>query len=474
MHQTIFICLLFSPAFANLSGLWTSIPNGKDPLHDALRVDSTTVTCEDGGYLNLTSLDCSFTTATIILDSEGGVTFEDKSENSLSTSSKQGSYKSKSEDCDWVSKAPGAYWAGGFPPPFTPQCERIEWDDGTVWLSYDEIETVNLVSMSHLDVGYTGDISDTLNSYFTDFFPTAIRVQEEIDALRGKDGGDGNSDGEDNDQHDLHYVTHPWIVYLYINCEDLSELEADLITPVTCPTDDELTAFRAAVKRGTITWHAMPMNFQVEFMNKDIFNYALQLTHSLDDYFELPPKTVMSQRDVPGMTRGVVPELVKNGVSGITVGVNGGVCPPQVPNIFRWKVGEDSVVASWHPGGYPDEYACGGGGISGCNEKNAGPIARRDCTISGKSALCFQFRTDNTGPPTTPEEVLTGFTIAKTQFPSKNTKIIAGSLPDFFADAATNPDLPTVTGEIGDVWIPGIASDPLKASQTRRMQTAYR
>ena len=78
------------------------------------------------------------------------------------------------------------------------------------------------------------------------------------------------------------------------------------------------------------------------------------------------------------MTRGVVPLLRELGVNGITVGMNGGVCPPWVPMLFRWRVpsggdghggdGSAEVVAGWHPGGYPDEYACGSS-ILHCNEQ---------------------------------------------------------------------------------------------------------
>ena len=63
----------------------------------------------------------------------------------------------------------------------------------------------------------------------------------------------------------------------------------------------------------------------------------LRIYLTLDDIFKLPHKTTLSQRDVPGMTRGVVPLLQKRGVNGITVGVNGGVCPAQVPMLFRWQ-----------------------------------------------------------------------------------------------------------------------------------------
>ena len=437
---------------ATLDGLWTTIPSSDPPLHDALRITSTQVRCQHGGYLNLTSLPCTFAQASITLDQDQTVTLNNNT---------RGTFTAHSNNCSWTSAAPGNYWTGAsaFPPPFTPACSVIQFEnDGPRWIRLREINKVHVVSMSHLDVGYTGSIAFTLNSYFANFFPTAIRVQEELDQMV--------------ESHDFHYVTHPWLVYLYLHCDELTEMAPDLDVPIQCPNATSLVSFTKAVARGTITWHAGPMNMQVEWMTKEMLEFGVTLSHVLDDVFHLPHKTVLSQRDVPGMTRSVVPILTQHNITGITVGVNGGVCPAQVPMLFRWRApGGEEVVASWHPGGYPDEYSCGPKGMKHCNERLAGPLARRQCMMAGDEAFCFAFRTDNTGPPVDAEEVLAGFHVAQTQFPTST--IIAGSLDDFYATASKDTSLPVVTKEIGDVWIPGVSSDPWKASTTRRMQKAW-
>ena len=69
------------------------------------------------------------------------------------------------------------------------------------------------------------------------------------------------------------------------------------------------------------------------------------------------PRT-LSQRDVPGIPRSIIPILKDTGLEMISVGVNGGSSPPDVPRLFRWLdpgSGED-IIAMWHPLGY------------GCNE----------------------------------------------------------------------------------------------------------
>jgi hypothetical protein len=93
----------------------------------------------------------------------------------------------------------------------------------------------------------------------------------------------------------------------------------------------------------------------------------------------------MSQRDVPGITRAVIPLLSRAGVRALSVGVNTYSGPPHVPRIFKWvdRPSNTSLVAMWHPGGY-------------------GGITVSDCVIvDGFShALCPHFIGDNEGPPT--------------------------------------------------------------------------
>jgi hypothetical protein len=54
------------------------------------------------------------------------------------------------------------------------------------------------------------------------------------------------------------------------------------------------------------------------------------MTHALDDRLNKTRATVLSQRDVPGTTRSVIPRLRANGVQAISFGVNGFSSPPAV------------------------------------------------------------------------------------------------------------------------------------------------
>ena len=68
----------------------------------------------------------------------------------------------------------------------------------------------------------------------------------------------------------------------------------------------------------------------------DLFESGLHLTHELDTLFGLPNRTVLSLRDVPGLTRAAIPFLAKYGVKAVSVGVNTYSGPPAVARIFKW------------------------------------------------------------------------------------------------------------------------------------------
>jgi len=71
-----------------------------------------------------------------------------------------------------------------------------------------------------------------------------------------------------------------------------------------CPNATEKTKFIDAVHRGYITWHAGPMNLQVEMAHEPwLFEAGLDLSLQLDERFAIRRKfRVLSQRDVPGGT----------------------------------------------------------------------------------------------------------------------------------------------------------------------------
>jgi len=299
--------------------------------------------------------------------------------------------------------------------------------------------------MNHLDVGFDGIMPivgfgyNVVNKYFDIYYPAAIQVATQLKQLGGAP--------------QLIYTTHPWLVSLYLDCPSHTEWGSYL----HCPNETMLSAFKSAVQQGFIAWHAYPFNTEPEMYDGSLFSAGLSIGKGLSSSFGLSAPNTMSQRDVPGMTRSVIPLLVAQGIKAITIGVNGASAPPATPNPFVWKdpVSGASILGMMHPGGY------GGIGVADC------------VIVDGfEHALAPAFRSDNQGPPPL-AEVQSNWATLQQEFPNAN--IIASTWDTFTNLLATvSSQLPVIDGEMGDTWIHGCASDPLKVAQFRAlMQIRY-
>lgn len=315
----------------------------------------------------------------------------------------------------------------------------------------EDIKHVHLLFMNHLDVGYDGllpeelgFVNNVINKYFVEYFPRSINTSATLREL-----------GYYEKQI---YTTHPWLVRLYLHCPPNLVLSG---IKLQCPNETEKAKFIAAARRGDITWHAGPMNMYMETMDPMMVGFGVQLSIDLDKELGIKRKyRTLSQRDVPAMTQAVLPILTDLGIEAVSVGVNTVTAPPAVPPIFNWKFKNSSVIGIWHPGGYPDN--------PGPNPAKPYGLSRRDCaTFPGfDHALCFAFRTDNSGPPMDYEEVLGYYEIARSQFPGAD---VQSSSLEAFVEALMpyKSKLPVITKEFGDTWIQGSASDPRKVAEMR-------
>ena len=332
------------------------------------------------------------------------------------------------------------------------ECSDIVWKTQpvTLWTLLPTVKNVHVIFMNHLDVGYNGIpqvgfIANVLNTYFMEYFPRAVVIAEEVHSGSVKGG--------------FIYTTHPWLVMLYLDCPSNLVLSGVL---VQCPTAKQKLMFTKAIESGYIRWHAGPMNMQVELMNDVVLEAGLALSKTLDIMFN-STTTVLSQRDVPGLTQCAIPFFVKNGISAVSVGVNPSSSPPAVPNIFSWQYQGESIIGIWHAGGYPLN--------PGVSVDNPGGLSIQDILFVPNSddALAFAFRTDNSGPPMSVSEIESGFGILQAQFPNAN---VFASTFDRFIKTVNRASLPVVKGEIGDTWIQGIASDPYKMAAYRSIASA--
>jgi hypothetical protein len=298
------------------------------------------------------------------------------------------------------------------------------------------ITTVHVIQACHFDAGYADTTSNILNEWFHTYFPRALSLGLELDARGGAER--------------LHFLAQSWIVSLFLDCPPS-------IPGLVCPSPAEIANFTRAVKAGYVYWHAFPFNGEPELMSASMFDAALDLTFALDERFGLPHKKTLSQRDVPGMTRAVIPALSRAGVGAITIGVNPYSTPPMVPRAFVWRDAATgiSMPTMVHPNFY--------GGI----------LFDDAAFFPGLShAIVFDWRGDNAGPPLSVAEVVADFATIAANFPGAT--VVASTLDNF--TALLTPDilanLPVLETEVGDTWLHGASSDLYKSAANKRAVAA--
>lgn len=296
------------------------------------------------------------------------------------------------------------------------------------------VTTVHVVQSCHLDVGFAQTAPDIVNLWFGHHFPMAIAVAAEL--------------RQQNGTARLKFMAQSYLVSLYLDCP--------VGMGLNCPNASAVAEFKQAVLDGAIWWHAFPHNAELETMAPVLVEEGVKLSQSLQVLLGAQVSTTLSQRDVPGMTRSVVPILRKAGVNAINVGCNGASTPPKVPKIFRWldEPSNTSITAMVHPYGY------GGYDLNSV-------IAVPGCT----HALVTDWNGDNAGPYDS-ATYTQHFQEIQAQFP--NATIIASTWDDFTQQLVGLTDnLPVVTGEIGDTWMYGVPSEPRKVAQIRVINSAW-
>jgi len=276
------------------------------------------------------------------------------------------------------------------------------------------VKRVLIVFKCHLDVGFTQTQAQVMRKYFNEYYPAAMARALEMRAA-----------GSDR----YIWTTGSWLLYEYL----------DQATP------EQRKAMEVAIHAGDITWHALPFSWQTEMLDRSMIAGALGFSADLDARFG--HKTIGAKMtDVPGHSRGIIAPLAAAGVRMLDIGINAASVPPDVPDAFLWRDAEgNSLAMIYHRHDY-------------------GSVIR----IPGSDlAVSVEVRNDNSGPHTI-EEIRATYAKLRAQFPE--ARVEASTLSDIAA--AMEPyraQLPVFTGEIGDTWIYGIPSDPMKVARYREM-----
>ena len=323
------------------------------------------------------------------------------------------------------------------------------------------ITKVHVVFSNHVDVGYTdlvdsdgaerdlaaGVAPSVVAEYFSSYFPRAAAVGAALRAARNES---------------LQWMTQSWLVNLFLDCPAGLGLR--------CPNATQIAAVEAAIAAGDITWHAFPHNSQLSLASPALVRELVAHTHGLDDKLGRPRKRVLSQRDVPGLPRGVVPALTAAGVDAVSVGSNGRVLPPNVPPAFRWRdagaappggvpASGAELLVLWHPYGY------------GGSKSDGVAYSRSYTRLPGHPHLLYYaWKGDNEGPPSL-AEVEARFAEVRALFPAADVR--ASSLDAFVAGVPEDLLLPVVTADLEDTWIQGAAQAPATIKKHKALRRAF-
>jgi hypothetical protein len=265
----------------------------------------------------------------------------------------------------------------------------------------------------HFDAGFIDTQTAVVHRYFKEYFPRAIDLASQL-----------RQSGE------LRYVwtTGSWLLYEYL----------EQATP------EERTRIEKAISMGDIAWHALPFTWQTELMDGSMISGGIGLSQTLDRRFG-KSTTGAKMTDVPGHTRGLIAPLAAHGVKFLDIGVNDASTPAEVPPLFLWKDPAGPALVVMYHHGY-------------------GSVVR---VPDSDLAIAIVVRDDNSGPHTL-EEIHQTYSALTGQFP--NAQIIPTNLSEI-ANAVEphRGSLPVLTSEIGDTWIHGVASDPLKLARYREV-----
>jgi Domain of unknown function (DUF5054) len=277
-----------------------------------------------------------------------------------------------------------------------------------------DVKRVLVMFKCHLDVGFTDTQAGVTRKYFDVYYPEAMKR-----AAQMRDSGADR----------YMWTTGSWLLYEYL--EQAST--------------DARKRMEQAVSAGDIAWHALPFSWQTEVLDRTMIAGALGFSKSLDQRFG---RTTAGAKmtDVPGHTLGLIGPLSENGVKFLHIGVNSASTPPDVPALFVWKDSSGATLIVMY------------------QHKGYGGVVR----IPGSDlAIAIEMADDNAGPHSM-EEIRKIYADLRREFPGAS--ITASNLSEI-ANAVDpyRDQFPVVTEEIGDTWIYGVPSDPVKVARYREL-----
>lgn len=280
-------------------------------------------------------------------------------------------------------------------------------------------QVINVVFKTHLDIGFTDHAEKVRRQYHERFIPQALETGEHFFL-------------ENPDEPRFIWTTGAWLIWDHLNSQD----------------PQRVARLERAIERGLIAWHALPFTTHSELMSPAVFRAGLSYAAELDRRFGR--KTIAAKMtDVPGHTLGIVPLLAQAGVKFLHIGVNTASPPPDVPDVFRWRAPSGEEIVMMYQKSYGDTHFPEG----------------------FTQGLSFAHTSDNIGPQSVPQ---TSEALREIAAHNPGARLHASTLDDYAALLwERREEFPVIDIELGDSWIHGSASDPIKTARFRALQRVY-
>lgn len=281
-----------------------------------------------------------------------------------------------------------------------------------------EVSKVYVVFKTHLDVGFTDLSSVVTDRYVNEFIPKALDVSEKL--------------RNENASEKYIWTTGSWLIWKYLQTA----------------SPQEVKRLETAIRQGDIVWNGVPYTVESESMNLDLLETGLLLAHKLDKKYG--KKTIAAKMtDVPGHTRSIIAPMNRAGISFLHIGVNPASPIPGVPEFCRWRDPEGKELILVYQQDYGSDNVLPG----------------------GKVAISVNFTGDNHGPHPY-ETVKEIYANLHKRYP--NAQLVAASFNEIAQELLDMKDsLPVVTSEIGDTWIYGYGSSPIRMAKFRALSSLY-
>ncbi|MEI6132293.1 MAG: DUF5054 domain-containing protein [Bacillota bacterium] len=276
------------------------------------------------------------------------------------------------------------------------------------------VEQVHVIYKSHIDIGFTESEHKLVHDIINWQLPVAI--------------GQANQMRENGMEEYFAWTLPSWFIWHALETK----------------TGEAKKELEEAILKGDIVWTATPFTPHTEFMSASLFEHAIKISKRLDKRFG--KNTIAAKfTDVPGNTVGMLEILAQNDIKLIHVGVNHMSAVPDVPSEFVWRDKKGNEVIVMYCRGYGNTMK-----FPGTN------VVLAQAFIGDNMELQSQ------------EDVIAVINGLKAGYP--NAEVKATSYSDFAREVLCSKEhLPVMEGEIGDSWIHGCGTDPLKTAQYRAL-----